>query len=291
MTEIKILDGAMGSELIRHGEILPPHIWSAKINLTNPNLIYKIHNNYIEQGADYITTNTFRSTPRAFKKMGQDDDDAYNNAKQSLQSAIQMAKKAANQCTKILGSIAPLEDCYSPTLFPGVKKAKKEFKDIGLMLNKSGIDIFLLETMNSIIETSTCLEAIKQFNIPIWVSFNLLNSTQIRSGESLEEAIAMTKNYAVSCLLLNCNPLNRTIKALTIIKENWKRKWGLYPNLGIGEPSTDGVISHYHSNAEFSKVVDISIRMGASIIGSCCGSNPKHIGLIKKHININLLNN
>ena len=47
MNKIKILDGGMGSELIRCGEQLPEHIWSAKINLTNPNLIYKIHKKYV----------------------------------------------------------------------------------------------------------------------------------------------------------------------------------------------------------------------------------------------------
>ena len=56
MNKIKILDGAMGSELIKHGEKLPPFIWSAQTNLTNPNLVYEIHKNYIESGVDYITT-------------------------------------------------------------------------------------------------------------------------------------------------------------------------------------------------------------------------------------------
>ena len=171
MSKIKVLDGAMGSELIRHGESLPPHIWSAKINLTNPNLVYKIHKNYIEKGSNYITTNTFRTTPRAFKKTGLNNQQAYNDAKQSFKAAINMAKKASNKKIKILGSIAPLEDCYLPRLFPGEKSAKKEFEEIGMMFDEHGIDCYILETMNSLIETQICLKAIEKFNIPIDMSF------------------------------------------------------------------------------------------------------------------------
>ena len=285
MNKVKILDGGMGSELIRSGEELPEHIWSAKINLTNPNLICEIHKKYIKEGANYITTNTFRTTPRAFKKIGLTNNEAYNHAQRSFESAINMAKKASSERNKILGSIAPLEDCYLPKLFPGEQKAKKEFKEIGIMFEASGIDCFILETMNSIFETEICLTAIKNFNIPIWVSFNLLNSREISSGEPLEKAIKMLNKYPVDCLLLNCNPLRRTLKALKIIKKNWSKQWGLYPNIGIGEPSSDGVILNYHSDKEFLKLVDQSMRMGANVIGGCCGSTPNHIRLIKQRIN------
>ena len=70
MNKINILDGAIGSELILKGEILPPHIWSAKINLSNPELLLDIYNQYIQAGSNYITTNTFRTTTRAYKKTG-----------------------------------------------------------------------------------------------------------------------------------------------------------------------------------------------------------------------------
>ena len=95
MNPIKILDGAMGTELIKHGEILPKHIWSAAINLTNPNLVSEIHKNHIKAGAIYITTNTFRTTPRAFKKTGLSMHEADLQSKKSFDLAIHSAKKAA----------------------------------------------------------------------------------------------------------------------------------------------------------------------------------------------------
>ena len=130
---IKLLDGAMGSEFIRRGINLPEHIWSAHLNLEASEVIYKIHKEYLDAGADYLTTNTFRATPRAYSKIGLSLKEAEKSAELSLKSAIRIAKNAANENTEILGSIAPLEDCYTPELFPGVDAAKKEFRELNLM--------------------------------------------------------------------------------------------------------------------------------------------------------------
>ena len=90
MHNISILDGAVGTELILKGETLPPHIWSANVNLHNPNLLLEIHKEYIQAGSDYITTNTFRTTTRAYKKTGLSDI-----------KANQMAKKFQNSYCRI----------------------------------------------------------------------------------------------------------------------------------------------------------------------------------------------
>ena len=70
MVSFKILDGALGSELIRRGLTLPKHNWSADANITRPKIVQKIHQEYVDAGTDYITANTFRTTPRAYKKIG-----------------------------------------------------------------------------------------------------------------------------------------------------------------------------------------------------------------------------
>ena len=131
---IKLLDGAIGSELIKKGEVLPNYIWSADSNIKNPELVYQIHQDYIQAGSEYITTNTFRTTPRAYKKTGLSDSDSIDMAHKSLKIAVKMTKKAASDKAQVLGSIAPLEDCYKPELFQGENIAKQEFKQLGKWL-------------------------------------------------------------------------------------------------------------------------------------------------------------
>jgi homocysteine S-methyltransferase len=280
MNNIKILDGAIGSELILRNQKLPPEIWSADTNLTNPDLLLDIHGEYIEAGANYITTNTFRATPRAYKKTGLSYSAANKIAEKSMQSAIKIAKNASNESVKVLGSIAPLEDCYSPNLFPGVDIAKSEFSIIIKWFKNGGIDGYLLETMNNIPETELCLEIVRKSSLPVWVIFNLKNSYLLQSGETLKDAIKMTSSFDVECILLNCNPLNRTKDAMKILSDSCSM-WGIYPNLGIGNPSPDGIITDYHSDEQFLDLCKNAIDLGASVLGGCCGTSPRHIKLLR----------
>ena len=282
--KLELLDGAMGSEFIKRGIPLPPYVWSAQVNLDAPEIIYKIHQEYIDAGSNYIISNTFRTTPRAYKKLGLSDNESKILAQSSLKNAVRQARKAAGNEFKILGSIAPLEDCYKPELFPGIDSAKVEFSIIAEWLYDSKIDIFLLETMNSIDEIITCLEVINDYDMPVWVSFVLLDEKHILSGELLEDTIKEVEKFDVDVLLLNCNPINRTKMALKTLNKYWNKRWGIYPNLGIGEPNPDGIIDNIYSDQDFMDLIKNSISLGASIVGGCCGSSPKHIQLIKNYL-------
>ena len=284
MASYKILDGAMGSELIHRGLELPEHIWSADANLSHPELVLEIHREYVEAGADYITANTFRTTRRAYENIGvmrqergDGEQDAERRAKESMKIAVENAKEAAGDSVKGLGSIAPLEDCYSPELFPGKETAITEFHQLGEWFAAAGVDILILETMNSIAETEAGLIALQSFKFPLWVSFVLKDDTHLLSGDKLVDALILIQNYPVEMALLNCNPLQRTENALIHLAENWAGKWGVYPNLGIGEPSPGGRITEYESMGNFIAVMENAIEMGASVVGACCGSSPEHI--------------
>ena len=170
-------------------------------------------------------------------------------------------------------------------LFPGNETAKKEFSELGKWFNEEGVDIFLLETMNNLEETITAIEAIKDFSIPIWVSFILNDSNHILSGELLSETLKTLKNIdCIRCILLNCSPLPKTKDALEIMSNNCSIPWGIYPNLGIGGPSPDGNIKNIYSDEEFLEIIESSIKLGATIVGGCCGSSPKHINLLKNSL-------
>ena len=297
MSTFKILDGAMGSELIRWGMELPEHIWSAAANLTNPELVLKIHREYVDAGADYITANTFRTTPRAFGKLDSlvagsvevNKKDAVLNSRNSLFTAVELAKEATSNSVKVLGSIASLEDCYSPELFPGKNTAITEFRQLGGWLSDAGADILLLETMNSIAEAEAGLIALQSFELPIWVSFVMKDDEHLLSGDLLLDALTLLQDHSVNTVLLNCNPLERTEKAMILLTKNWTGKWGIYPNLGIGEPSPNGRITKYESMEKFTALMEKAIDLGASVVGACCGSTPEQISELSKiKIKLNL---
>ncbi len=305
MSTFKILDGAMGSELIRWGMELPEHIWSAAANLTNPELVLEIHREYVDAGADYITANTFRTTPRTFGKIDGlvtecssralprdvevNKKEAVIKSRNSLFTAVELAKEATSNSVKVLGSIASLEDCYSPELFPGKNTAITEFRQLGGWLSDAGVDILLLETMNSIAEAEAGLIALQSFELPIWVSFVMKDDEHLLSGDLLLDALTLLQDHSVNTVLLNCNPLQRTEKAMILLTENWTGKWGIYPNLGIGEPSPNGRITKYESMEKFTALMEKAIDLGASVVGACCGSTPEQISELSKiKIKLNL---
>ena len=295
----------MGSELIRWGMELPEHIWSAAANLTNPELVLEIHRKYVDAGADYITANTFRTTPRAFGKIDGlvtecssqalprdvevNKKEAVIKSRKSLFTAVELAKEVASNSVKVLGSIASLEDCYSPELFPGKNTAITEFRQLGGWLSDAGVDILLLETMNSIAEAEAGLIALQSFELPIWVSFVMKDDEHLLSGDLLLDALTLLQDHSVNTVLLNCNPLQRTEKAMILLAENWTGKWGIYPNLGIGEPSPNGRITKYESMEKFTALMEKAIDLGASVVGACCGSTPEQISEISEiKIKLNL---
>ncbi len=282
MESFKILDGAMGSELIKRGLTLPEYVWSAYANINYSELVLQIHMEYIDAGADFITTNTFRTTPRAYLKTGINSKKASQMAKNSLVRAVELAKKNALQRTKIIGSIAPLEDCYRPDLFPGRDVAISEFSQLGRWMTDAGVDILLLETMNSMAETEAGLSALKDTDQPIWVSFVLKDENHLLSGDLLYDALHLLMSFQIEMVLLNCNPLDRTKRAVDNIVHNHVRSFGIYPNLGRGEPSLNGCIAKHEPMKKYLSVIEHALNSGASVVGACCGSSPEHIAEIKK---------
>lgn len=275
----------MGTELIKRKINLNKFIWSASENTQNPEIVYNIHKEYISAGADYITTNSFRSTPRAYYKyIGSNNH--IKKARESFFQSVKIAKMAAKSNIKVIGSIAPLEDCYLPQLFPGRKIASAEFSQLAEWFSETDVDLIILETMNSIIEAETALIALNNTSTPVWVSFVLQDPQTLLSGDILTDVIEMIKKYKVEKILFNCSNLNTTYNLVNNIVDIIDLDWGIYPNLGLGKPSPDGIIRNYYSIESFIFVIKHALANGASVVGACCGSSPAHINEIYKIDNV-----
>ena len=162
---------------------------------------------------------------------------------------------------------------------------------LGKWLFETGVDILLLETMNSIAETESGLIALENLGMPIWASFVLKDDQHLLSNDSIVDVLEMIKHHSVECIMLNCNPLGRTVLAVENLVDNFSGKWGVYPNLGIGEPSSDGNIQHYEGLNYFISTMEKIIEKGPFVLGACCGSTPRHIAeLIKLRNKSHLIN-
>jgi len=275
-----ILDGAMGTELMDRGIKLPLPLWSAEANITNPSDVLSVHHDYINAGANIVTTNTFRSTSWSYRKTGLSPKRAQERAKLSLMMAVEAAR--SSKADLIAGSITAVEDCYRPDLFPGRSIAEDCYGETLAWFKEAEIDIILFETMGHIEEIEIALSFTSIFE-KTWLSLILKDSSHLLSGHTLSSVYELI-NKKVDCLLLNCNTLAKSSQAITNLKTNWKENWGIYPNLGESEPEPDGTIEQKIDNDLFSSMISKFIDQSPAIIGSCCGSNPKHTLMIKKII-------
>ena len=284
--QIRLLDGAMGTELMRAGLDLPLPIWSGDVNLTHPDYVRRIHEAYLTAGADILTTNTFRATPRAYRNNGYEEHEAIQRSHESLERAVELARQTAGADIIVAGSIAPLEDCYEPDLFPGIEFAQREFRELAIWLQDAGIDVILFETMGSWPEIKTALSATVDLQIPRWLSLILKNSNTLLDGTDLLNVLSEIKDYGIEMVLLNCSLCSVTADAVDLLLTNWKGAWGVYPNVGVAMPTKEGVIEEKLTIKEFSKEINTYLTSGANVVGGCCGSNPDYIRAAREAIDL-----
>ena len=197
-----------------------------------------------------------------------------------------MARKVASGNTIIAGSIAPLEDCYEPKLFPGYEKANEEFKELSRWLQDAGVNMILFETMGCWLEIKSAILSTNDLKIPRLISLVLKDGNKLLDGTDLTKVLYNLLDFEIEMILLNCNPCNTTNEAIDLIIENWTKSWGVYPNVGLSMPSKEGIIGDKLSVDGFIKQVNSYIDAGASVLGACCGSNPSYIKAIRDLINL-----
>lgn len=279
-----ILDGAMGTELLRLEIDLPLPLWSAVANDTDRECIFNIHKDYSHAGADVLITNTFRSTPYAYQKAGFSKRDALLKAKDNLKKAVSLAKQTVSGNQLIAGSIAPIEDCYSPELFPGETQFDYSIEPILRWFQESKVDIILFETMGNFREISCAIKSVINCNLPVWLSLIIKDETHLLDGHPLDDILDKLSTSSIEILLLNCNTIQLTMNAIQGLKQNWDKSWGVYPNMGIENPEPDGKINHIISDENWKKYLKEILIEKPDVIGACCGSSPKHIRIIKNLI-------
>jgi enediyne biosynthesis protein CalE2 len=276
-----ILDGAMGTELERRGFKTSLPLWSAQALLDAPELVLQIHQDYIKAGADIITTNTFRTNPYTIKKAGRLK--YHQDIPRALTKiACDLAEQArGNKKVAIAGSLAPIEDCFSPKLYPGTRIAEKDHYEHIKNLKEGGVDFILAETMLSIKEALIVLAQAKKLKIPIMVSFVLNQAGNILNGDNLIKALKAVSEYKPLALLINCTTLDIIEKVIDNVLANAQIPIGVYPNFG---PPTKGKFTKYLSPTKFAQTMLKFNYKGVKILGGCCGTRPAHIAALAKRI-------
>lgn len=281
--ELVLLDGALGTELSRRGVPTPLPLWSAEAVLSAPDVVRQIHEEYILAGADIVTANTFRATPRAMAKAGRAAE-----AERVLERAVALAREARRRAETsrtilVAGAIAPLEDCYRPDLAPPPEAAEREHAEQAVRLARAGVDAILIETMNTIREARAAVHSAKPTGLPVLVSFICRSAQELLSGESLAEAVRAVAAWNPDAILVNCTPPDVVRGCLDTMAASTRLPRGAYANAGAPDlAGGDWRLDPAWTPEAFARAASEWVRRGAQIVGGCCGTTPDHIRAVRE---------
>jgi len=271
-----ILDGAMGSLLESKGLTSNDPSWSAKINLSHPDKVLKIHLDYIEAGADIITTNTFRTNPYSLNQIGVLD------YKKFVKQAVNIAKDAVDKKNVLIAaSNPPAEDCYQRQ-----RKATKKELELNHCLHietlyEYGSHFILNETQSHFDEIKIICEFCSKNRIPFVISLYFDEDLKILSGEKIQEVINFIIQYEPLSIGFNCITNSLLTLLLKNFNFNLNFNWGFYLNL-FDHKKNDK--NFYSFNFSYSQLIKDKINLKPSFIGACCGSSPEDIKSLKEFL-------
>src|SRR4051812_3073092 len=232
-----LLDGAMGTELDARGVATYLPLWSALGLIERPDVVEQIHVDYAEAGADILITNTFRTTSRTLATAARDPGEAASLDR----LAVELAKRASARSPRrplVAGSLAPLEDCYSPWLSLGSEIAYREHREQAQRLAVAGSDFLMIETMPLIAEAVAALKAAGETGLEVTVGFVLGMDGVLLSGETLADAVRAVEPHLPAAIFVNCTPPDVIDRALPVLRDLTELPIGVYANLGVAQDST-----------------------------------------------------
>ena len=286
---ILILDGAMGTMLQRKG--LQGN--SESFNLTNPETIGEIHNEYIEAGADIITANSFSAN-----SISQSEYNLSEKAGQMAEAAARIARKAADEAPRkiwVAGSVGPTskslslaqninDPVFRPYSFDGMAEAF-EVQIRGLV--KGGVDLLLFETCFDALNTKAALYAIGHIpeasDIPIMISASMSDrSGRTLTGQTMEAFYRSVQHCSPLSFGLNCSlGAEEMIPLIAEVASFATCAVSCYPNAGL--PNEMGEYDETPSQMAES-VRKMALAGSVNIVGGCCGTTPEHIKAVAEAV-------
>ncbi|MEC9373427.1 MAG: homocysteine S-methyltransferase family protein [Planctomycetota bacterium] len=285
-----ILDGATGTELNRRGVDTSLPLWSARALIEAPDTLRAIHADYLRAGAAAITTNTFRTHPRSLAHA-----DLADEAPRLTALAVQIARAARDEVRPdalILGSVAPLEDCYEPALSPTFSDCRAEHAELIANLARAGVDLLLVETMNTIDEARAAAIEAESAMPGRWilscVCDHASTTPSLLSGESLADLIraldADLPRGARSPVAfgVNCVAAPQTLNLVRALRNLVPESVAIaaYANVGHPDPIQGWTNTDAVDPLRYAEYARLWRDAGASIIGGCCGTSPATIAAL-----------
>ena len=267
---IAILDGAIGTELLARGLSFDAPAWSAAAISDAPELLAEVHRDYAKAGATWHTANTFRTQARAYG-VGWEE---------ALRGAVAVARGALPEGCRVLGSMAPVEDCYRPDLSPG-EGARAEHRLVASTLVDAGCDGILCETFAHEAEAIVASEEGLRTGLPVWVSLTAGPFGDLLTPDGLGRIAKSVASTGAERVLVNCVAASR-MQAYVDAIVGVGCPTGAYANAGGKDEGLGWAAISEEAAERYAELAQGWVDAGVTLVGGCCGTGPSHIAALTK---------
>ncbi len=275
-----LLDGAMGTELDKHGLISQSHN-----NLTNPEVVLEIHRAYAESGCHILTTNTL-----TMNRIYIETHHLNIGVKEVNQAGVELARQAAGENQYVLGDISSTGQFLEPYGTYKESEFYDAFKEQAGILAEARVDGFIIETMFDLQEALWTLRACKdEFSLPVIVSMAFTTETKggrtIMGNTAVECATKLT-DAGADVIGVNCGDLNPSQMAMvvSVLKSATLLPILAQPNAGKPKLVNNRTLFDMDPK-DFATGIAKCLHAGAHLVGGCCGTTPEHIRTLANLLN------
>lgn len=282
-TRSVLCDGAMGTMLYGRGVFI--HRCYDELNLSQPDLIRAVHEEYLQAGAEIIETNTFGGNRFRLQRHGlQDQVHAINTAGVRIaRQAVEQARDKQATDAYVAGAVGPIGVQIEPLGKVAFEEARAAFAEQIRALAEGGpgvgVDLLAIETMTSLSEVHQAILAAREAapHLPVMVMMTIDEEGNMLDGSSPETAARKLTEWGADAIGCNCSAGPATVlTAMERMRSATSLPLAAMPNAGIPR-AVDGRNIYLCSPEYMASFAKKFAAAGVQYIGGCCGTTPNHI--------------
>ncbi len=278
--EVLLADGAMGTLLVSRGA--SPDQAKSPLNLTDPESVREVHNDYRDAGARILTTNTWDAN--RVKLTAHEWSDSLEKINRE---GVRIARESVvGELAFVAGSVGPLGALVKPYGSLTLVQVREIFEEQIRVLLEAGVDLLLFETFGSLLEAAEAVRAARGLSggIPIVAEMTFLSDGRTTFGENASHALATLTLAGADAVGMNCTlGPQETHDVFTRLPASIPTPLSVMPNAGY--PTLVHGRNVYLSSPDYLRdYARAYAEAGAAIIGGCCGTTPEHIRAMAKAI-------
>ncbi len=284
-----LADGAMGTLLNARGVYI--NRCYDELNLSDPNLILSVHEEYLQAGAEVLETNTFGANRFRLARHG-----LSGKLEEINEAGVRLARQAAERLKEksaaadgevwVAGAVGPLGVRLEPLGKTGLDEARAAFAEQIGVLVKAGVDLLIVETMPALNEAREALEAAKAVapELPVLVMVTVDDESECLDGSSAAQAAALLTEWGAGAVGVNCSTGPATVlTAIEQMRAATTLPLAAMPNAGLPR-AVEGRNIYLCSPEYMASFARKAIAAGVQMVGGCCGTTPNHIRAMRQAI-------